>query len=520
MTSEKNVTSSDVSSTVAADISIPVEQDGAQTAAEPTLDAEPQVVAAPGSRGRGVGVTALRRDGTPRLGELGDTSRRDALAEGEGGISGKGEQLAEGRGNGSRRATQLDELRERRIAKMGGRRPRPNDAFAQIDGEDPSAEAGDQPEPRIATVSPAKMRTRHYGVLLSMCLMVLAPIGLAAWYLWTHAADQYESRVGFTVRAEGQAVAPDLFGGLLGSSGGSTSEDMSILSAYIISQEMVELLDAKLDLRAKFSVPTEDPIYAYDPKGTIEDLVTYWQRMVVVDHNTSSGLMELTVYAFSAQDAQEISAAVLDQSGKVINNLSAIAREDSTRYARENLENARARANASRAALAAFRVKNKVADPAVAVASQMGVVSSLQHDLASALVELDLIRAASKANDPRIVQLERRITIIEGRIEQERSNVGIGADGAGFAELLSEYESLTVETTFAEQTYLAARAGFDSAMSSAAQQSRYLASFVLPTRAEASTAPDRPMATLIIGLIAFFIWASVVLIYYALRDRR
>lgn len=419
-----------------------------------------------------------------------------------------------------------DEMRERRIEKLGGRRQ-----TGGKNGGQRGAGRGPKPldddmlaeenlEPVLPAVGPARLRKRHYGVLGTFVLFVLLPIVVTGWYLWTHAVDQYESQVGFAVRAEGQSATPDIFGGLLGTPSSSTTEDMHILNEYILSQEIVELIDAKLDLRKRYAVSPDDPVYSFNADGTIEDLVSYWQRMVVVNFDAGTGLMDLTIYAFTPQDAQDIAAAVLAESNNIVNNLSAIAREDSTRYARAALENARTRADDARAALTEFRAKNRVADPSADVASQMGVVNSLQQQLATALVDLDLIRATGKENDPRIVQLERRIVAIEGRIDQERANLGIGNNGSDFAEVLSEYERLTVDKTFAEQTYLAALAGFDSAMSNASQQSRYLASYVTPTLAEASTAPIRPLVTLVVGLILFFIWASGVLIYYALRDRR
>ncbi len=407
-----------------------------------------------------------------------------------------------------------DEQRERRIEKLGGRRGRKS-----AEASSPDAAEEFQPEVRPA-VAPAKMRKRHYGVLLSFVIMVILPIAAASSYLWTRAVDQYESHIGFAVRAESQSSAPDLFGGLLGSSGGSTSEDMHILNAYILSQEIVQLIDAKLDLRRRYSGYPQDPVFTFNEKGTIEDLVAYWQRMVKVNFDGGSGLMELRVFAFTPQDAKEIAAAVLEESNNIINNLSAIARDDSTRFAREALENARIRATEARAALAQFRAKNQVADPSTEVAAQTGVLSSLQQQLAEALVELDLVLANGRDNDPRIVQLNRRIDAIQGRIDQERANMGIGGNGEGFAEVLSEYERLTVDKTFAEQAYLSALAGFDSAMATASQKSRYLASYVSPTLSEASTAPVRPLLTFVIGIIAFMIWASIILIYYALRDRR
>ncbi len=379
--------------------------------------------------------------------------------------------------------------------------------------EAPAAEA----RPAVAQ---AGLRRRHHGVLLSFIVLVVLPVALSAWYLWTRAVDQYESRIGFAVRAEGQAGAPDLLSGLLGPASSSTAEDMHILSAFILSQELVSRVDARLDLRKRYALFPADPVYSLAPEGTIEDLVDYWERMVVVDYSSTTGLMELTIYAFTPSDAQAIAAVVLEESSAVINQLSAIAREDSTRFAREALDTARVRAGEARAAVARFRATNKVADPSADIASHMGVVSSLQQQLAGALVELDMLRLGTKADDPRIGPLERRIEAIEGRIDQERADLGIGVDGAGFAEVLGEYERLKVDQTFAEQAYLAALSAHDAAMAMAGRNSRYLATFVPPTLAEASTAPVRPLVLLVIGIIALLGWSSLVLIFYALRDRR
>ncbi|MGQ0609812.1 MAG: hypothetical protein ACT4N9_01730 [Paracoccaceae bacterium] len=369
-------------------------------------------------------------------------------------------------------------------------------------------------------IAQAGLRRRHYGVLMSFIALVVLPVALSAWYLWTRAVDQYESRIGFAVRAEGQVGTPDLLNGLLGPASSSTAEDMHILSAFILSQELVSRIDARLDLRQRYSLFPADPVYSLAPEGTIEELVDYWERMVVVDYSSTTGLMELTIYAFTPADAQAIAALVLEESSAVINQLSAIAREDSTRFAREALDTARARAGEARAAVARFRATNKVADPSADIASHMGVVSSLQQQLAGALVELDMLRLGTKADDPRIGPLERRIEAIEGRIDQERADLGIGIDGAGFAEVLGEYERLKVDQTFAEQAYLAALSAHDAAMAVAGRNSRYLATFVPPTLAEASTAPVRPLVLLVIGIIALLGWSSLVLIFYALRDRR
>lgn len=418
---------------------------------------------------------------------------------------------------GSRRA-KLDlegALRERRAERSDDE----DDALVDDQDDDVASPSTLSAAARPA-VKPASLRTRHYGLILSLFLMVFLPLGVSAWYLWTVAVDQYESRVGFSVRAEGATATPDIFGGLLGAPSSSTAEDMNILNEFIISQEMVETVDAKLDLRRRFSKPQNDPVFAFATDGTIEDLRAYWERMVVVDFDGATGLMALRIYAFSPQDAQEIARAVLDESSNAINKLSERAREDSTRYAREAFDAAKLRVAEARAAVTDFRTKNQISDPTADVASQMGVLSSLQQQLATALVELDLLRASAQTDDPRIGQFERRIAAIEDRIAQEREKLGVGEGGTGFAKILGDFEKLKVDLTFAEQAYLAALSSFDRATTTAQQQSRYLATYVEPTLAEASTAPRRPIWLLMIGLSCFFIWASSVLVYYSLRDRR
>ncbi|SIR28239.1 capsular polysaccharide transport system permease protein, partial [Paracoccus thiocyanatus] len=130
----------------------------------------------------------------------------------------------------------------------------------------------------------AEPRPRHWLILGSFLLLVLLPSLLWAAYLWLRAEDQYVSTVGFSVRKEESTPAIDLLGGLapLAGSGGSAL-DTDILYEYIRSQDMVERIDATLDLRARFSRAwPHDFVFAFDPDDHVEDLTDYWQRQVKV----------------------------------------------------------------------------------------------------------------------------------------------------------------------------------------------------------------------------------------------
>lgn len=369
-------------------------------------------------------------------------------------------------------------------------------------------------------VAMARMRLRHRLAAASFALIVLLPILIAAAYLWGKAEDQYASTVGFSVRREEGASALDMLGGLTGISQ-SGSSDSDILYEYLRSQKLVADMDAKLDLRAIWSKPASDPVFAFDPSGSVEDLLDYWQDMVRTSYDSSTGLIEVQVLAFDPADATRIAQAVLDESARMINDLGAAAREDAVRFSREELTAAEDRLRTAREAITAFRVKNQIVDPTTDFQTQAGLVASLENQLAEAQIEIDLLGDAPQG-DPRLMQARRRLEVIEARIAAERAKVGADA-GEGqkdFAALAGDYERLAVDREFAERAYVAALATYDMAKAESQRTSRYLAAHVMPTKAEVSRFPERLSILGLLALGLLLLWSITTLVAYSLKDRR
>lgn len=392
-----------------------------------------------------------------------------------------------------------------------------------------NAKIAGQPKPRSVTapaqpVRPvadlARLQPRHYGLAFSFLLMVLIPSGLTLAYMEGVADDQYASTIGFSVRTEEVSSALDFLGGITGVSSGSSS-DTDILYEYIQSQNLVERVDDLVDLRALFSKPDYDPVFAFDNNGAIEDLVDYWGRMVKIFYDSATGLIEIRVTAFAAQDAQDIAQTIFSESSLMINRLSAIARADAMRYAQDDLDVAVARLKTARQNIARFRNENQIVDPTADIQGQMGLLNTLHQQLAEAIIEQDLLRETAGPSDPRIEQAGRRIVVIEARISEERKKFGVSdARGRAYSTLITEYEGLSVEREFAEQSYLSALGGFDVARAEAQRQSRYLAAYVEPTLAETAIYPKRLTIFGLVTAFLFLIWSILSLVAYSIKDRR
>jgi capsular polysaccharide transport system permease protein len=385
----------------------------------------------------------------------------------------------------------------------------------------PNAEAPAAPPPAGRAIR----RRRHLGVMISLALVVLIPVLATSWYLYRVAHPQYASTLGFSVRSEESSSALQLLGGLSALSG-SSSSDTDILYEFIQSQTLVEQILEDIDLRALYSKPAYDPVFAFDPSGSIEDLVDYWQRMVRISYDSNTGLMELRVLAFDPRDARDIARKITEKSSAMINELSAVAREDTTRYARDELERAVDRLKSARQALTLFRSESRIVDPRADLQGQMGLLNSLEAQLAEAQIELNLLQETSRPGDPRSEQAQRRIVVIQQLIETERRKFGIrgegdtGTGGTDYTTLVGEFERLSVELEYSQGAYLAAQAALDAALAEAQRQSRYLAIYVQPSLAEDSRYPERGLLVLLVAVFLLLGWAILVLIYYSLRDRR
>jgi capsular polysaccharide transport system permease protein len=370
------------------------------------------------------------------------------------------------------------------------------------------------------------MKRRHWGLFFAMFILVFLPLGIVATYLFAVAKDQYASTTAFTVRQEEGGSASDLLGGinLLAGTGGSSDTD--ILFEYIQSQKIVERIDARLDLRTHYKQHWEtDKVFSLWPEASTEDLVWFWKRVVRISYDQTAGLMELEVRAFDPEFATAVATEIVAESQEMINALSAAAREDATRYARVDLDDALERLKVAREALTQFRTRTQIVDPEADIQARMGVMNNLQQQLAEALIDFDLLNETVNERDPRLGQARRRIEVIRARIASERTAFAQGADDVGaltedYPTLIAEFERLTVDLEYAEETYRAALTVLDVARAKAVRLSRYLATYIEPTKADSNEYPQRYLLVALTGLFLLLSWAILALVYYSIRDRR
>ncbi len=383
----------------------------------------------------------------------------------------------------------------------------------------------------IGGVKPGQLR--RFGMGVSALLFVVLPIILSVLYFGLIASDRYNATAHFTVRSQSSVPSTDLLTSITGvADSGSTTTDSYIILDYLESRELVEALQESLDIRALFSRPEADFLTRLDPEVPIEDLIDYWLGRIDTSFDAATNIITFEVDAFRAEDAKRIADEVVLKTGQLVNRLSEQARQDTVKYAREEVTRAELRVRALRQSTLKFREDNNEIDPTKNAEGQLTIISGLEAQLATIRIQIAALRNEVSDDSPTIKNLRREELALENQLARQKEQLSLPrsvqtnqtettGDEKRFqalTSLLSNYEELLLDREFAEKMYAATLASLERARADADRNQRYLAVFVNPSVAELAAYPRRLLSVAIISILSIVFWGVGVVIFYSIRD--
>lgn len=360
---------------------------------------------------------------------------------------------------------------------------------------------------------------RSYG------LFVVVPTAVVGLYVFALATPQYIAESQFAVRGNVEPMADTTLGLYSDMIQKHNSQDSFILRDFIRSRPLVEAVDVKLGLAKMFAQDGIDFWARYDDTQPIEKLVRHWRRHVDPHIDVVSGVIRLSVRAFSPQDAVAISNEVITRAENLINDISRRAQTDMLVQAQKEVDQATERLKKARTAMQAFRNRWGIIDPVQSAQATAMTIELLRKDKMKAENDLRVLRDSRLDEKTRSIQvLVATVGAIDGQIKDLQNRLttdGLAADSAhNLTQALLEFEGLMVEQIIAEKLNASMNLILDRARVAAAKQQIYLATFVPPLLPSISTYPA-PYHALFVSMFLFtMIWSSVSLIRAAVDDNR
>ena len=253
-----------------------------------------------------------------------------------------------------------------------------------------------------------RKKGQHWQSVLFL-LTVLLPSAMAVAYYGFIASDIYTSESRFVVRSPQKSAAnsPDGIFNQLGLSKGN--DDSHIVKEFVLSRDVLKVLDNELDIKALYSKKIIDPIARYAGiefwNTSFEGFFKYYQKYVGVEIDSASSVSLLTVRAFEANEAQKINQKIVELSEAFVNKLNERARADLLRNAVEEVNHAKAKSDSISTQLFAIRTQKNSGDPERQVIIQQRL--ALEKDFA----DRQLAAAMTSLEQSRVEALRKQVYI-------------------------------------------------------------------------------------------------------------
>ncbi|UAX95102.1 capsule biosynthesis protein [Ensifer adhaerens] len=348
---------------------------------------------------------------------------------------------------------------------------------------------------------------------LSFFVFILVLPNIASMlYFGVFASDQYQSESRFVVRTSTPAIGKDQLGKITGLPSAKIAQDTQIVTNFIHSRTILEFLEKEIDVRRRFEVESADVLARLKVGATYEEFLDYWDGMVKTYVSPSSGIVTVTVRAFSPRDAKDILDAILRESERTINQLSDRIWKDVVSTTKSNLDRASARLREVRARVATEQNKTGILSVEGSSLMLSNLITSLQKE------KLELERSYAVKLDgvskdaPQMRVLAREIQSKEAQIDELRKQVaGTGQSAEdNLASVSVELSGLQFELQLAEQQFAASVRSFEQVQFISKQQLMYLDSFLEPNLPDEALFPRRAFWMLIAAISSVIAWAASV----------
>lgn len=369
---------------------------------------------------------------------------------------------------------------------------------------------------RAATAKQLR-RLRARRLALRLSLGVGLPTLLAAVYYGLLVQPQYESVTSFTIQSADGAGPGNALQLLVASVPGTAGRDVMLVREYIESRDMLALLIRDHGWVEHYADPNVDWFSRLAADAPFEDRYEYYLDHIDVEHNSESGVLTLSVRAFSPEKAQQFGQAILDASEHMVNELSERARRDRIELSQAEVRRAEERLSKARQELRQLQAERGDLDPARSAASLLEVRSRLEGELAIARAELSTLSATLQPDAPQLVEQRRRVAALQRQIDEQSRRLS-SAEGDNIGDAIASFEPVVIEKEFAQRAYESALTSLELARVDAARQHRYLVRIAGPSEPDDPAYPRFWYSVLTVLALSFALLGIGTLLVASIRE--
>ena len=344
------------------------------------------------------------------------------------------------------------------------------------------------------------LSVRIFKRLIRVTLLIAA---LTVIYWLVVASDRYVSEANVIIRKTDSVSAPTLDIPLLAPGmGGVNRPDQLLLRDYLLSVDMLKKLDAKLDLRSHYSNWQRDVIsQMWFKDASIEWFHRHFLSRLSVEYDDFAGILRIKVQAYDAPMAQAISAMLVAEGERYMNQLGHELAEAQVNFLTQQVSQAQLRFQQASQALLNFQNNKGLLSPQATAESINALIAKLEEQRAQLETQLASLPRSLDRDHPNIVLLKQSLAAVDRQIEQEKAKLATPS-GKTLNASMEEFHRLQMEANFTQDLYKSSLAALEKGRIDATRMLEKVSVLQSPTLPEYPMEPRRIYNTIATLLVA------------------
>jgi len=360
------------------------------------------------------------------------------------------------------------------------------------------------------------------GVLRRRVFTVSALVIVGAIVYWgLIASDRYVSEAHVVIERTNMSAGQTVdIGSLLTGATGGNRNDQLLLRSYLLSVDMLQKLDAELDLRGHYSDSSHDFLSRMWGKDrALEFFHRHYLSRVSVELDEYSGVLVVRAQAYSAEMAKTIVDHLVAEGERYMNELGHAMARDQVAFLEKQVAEMGQKALAARQDVLAYQNKKGMLSPQITAETIQAAISKLDGQITDLKARRSALLGYLSPQAPGVVELNIQIGALEKQMQQEQSRL-TSPQGGTLNRAVEEYQRLEFAAKFAEEVYKTALVGLEKGRIEALRMLKKVSVLQSPTLPQYPLEPRRFYNIVVFILLALIVAGIVHMLAAIIRDHQ
>ncbi|SEO34141.1 capsular polysaccharide transport system permease protein [Nitrosospira multiformis] len=307
---------------------------------------------------------------------------------------------------------------------------------------------------------------------------------------------------------------------LLGGIGGINRADQLLLRDHLLSADMLQKLDAKLNLRSHYSDWSHDLLSRmWFENASIEKFHDYYLSRVSVELDDYSGILVIKAQAYDPKIAHGITGMLVAEGEQFMNAMSHDLAQEQVDFLEKQVAKMGERTIESRQGVLRFQNENGLLSPQGTAENIAGIVNDLESRLAELRTRRSAMLGYLMPNSPDLKEIALQIAAVEKQINKERTRLAT-PNGNALNRKVEEFQRLQLNAEFAQDIYKTTLMALEKGRVEATRTLKKVSVLQTPSKPQYPLEPRRIYNSIISILFALFVAGIIHLLAAIIRDHK